>query len=286
MSSTNDSYAQMMEYYRGVMEGHVHIRETIDTLLVAVERRARELGRPPSILELGCHAGVSTEWLLDRCPEAELIVCDEREEVVAATRQRLAGRRVQYHTGPLQTWQRPVDFVVSIARHHHLPADYLTEVRRMLRPEGMYFLADEICPEYCHGEDAARISNAEIIHIHRGYVLTSREDVSAFEERGLLPEPVRELEELRQIALWRWYRYVVDEAIERGYVDIAVSELQSTHDDLITGSEAEHKFGPLIVERQLALAGFSQLSKRSIGPADPERQSMFVYEFELSSRAR
>ena len=53
MSSTDDSYARMMEYYQRVMEGHVHIRETIATLLVAVERRARELGRPPSILELG-----------------------------------------------------------------------------------------------------------------------------------------------------------------------------------------------------------------------------------------
>ena len=70
--------------------------------------------------------------------------------------------------------------------------------------------------------------------------------------------------------------------MDRGYFDIAVAELQSTHDDLITGSDAEHKFGPMVVERQFALEGFRQISKQLIGPADDaERQSMFVYEYGL-----
>ena len=65
----------------------------------------------------------------------------------------------------------------------------------------------------------------------------------------------------------------------RGYFDIAVGELKSAHDDLITGSDAEHKFSPFIVERQLALAGFKTLVRHPIGePFLPERQSMFVYE--------
>jgi hypothetical protein len=71
--------------------------------------------------------------------------------------------------------------------------------------------------------------------------------------------------------------------VERGYYDIAVGELQSTHDDLITGSDAEHKFSASIVERQFALAGFQLLSKRMVGPADDAaRQSMFVYEFSVA----
>jgi hypothetical protein len=84
--------------------------------------------------------------------------------------------------------------------------------------------------------------------------------------------------------LWRWYRYVVDEAIERGYYDIAVSELQSTHDDLITGSDAEHKFSATVVEKQVELAGFERRGRRLIGDErTPELQSMFVFEFERAA---
>jgi hypothetical protein len=108
--------------------------------------------------------------------------------------------------------------------------------------------------------------------------------VKAFQQNGALAPSTLELERRRQIALWRWYRFVVDDAVNRGYVDVAVGELQSTHDDLITGSDAEHKFSPLIVERQFALAGFQRLSKTLIGPAEhPERQSMFVYEHGLAA---
>jgi hypothetical protein len=110
-------------------------------------------------------------------------------------------------------------------------------------------------------------------------VLTSTDDVAAHGRSGTLPLYATELERLRQTALWRWYRYVVDEAVERGYFDIAVGELQSARDDLVTGSDAEHKFSPLIVERQLALAGFEVQERHSVGPSDqPELCSMFVFE--------
>ena len=75
----------------------------------------------------------------------------------------------------------------------------------------------------------------------------------------------------------------MDRAVDLGYFDIAAAELQSACDDLVTGSDAEHKFGPAVVERELALAGFAQLSKRLIGPLDePEHQSLFVYELGVS----
>jgi hypothetical protein len=152
-----------------------------------------------------------------------------------------------------------------------------------MKPESVYVLADELCPEYCEHAAAERLERAEVIHIVGGYVLTSRVDVEAFRNTGTIPDYAIEMERLRQRALWRWYRFVVDVAVDRGYFDVAVSELQSAHDDLITGSDAEHKFSPRIVEREFALAGFRSLSKRLIGPADlPEHQSMFVYEYGLA----
>ncbi|APR87934.1 hypothetical protein A7982_13283 [Minicystis rosea] len=272
----------MNEYYRQVMDGHAYIRETIDALLETLGARIRRLERPPRILELGCHAGVSTEWLLERWPEAEIVVQDEREDLIEMARERIGVGLVTFHAGPVEALAEPFDIVMSIARHHHLPHDYLSGVRRVLRPGGVYLLAEELCPEYCAGEHAARISQAEVLHIVGGYVLTSNDDVASYRAGGSLPSHVLELEQLRRRALWRWYRFVVDHAVDRGCYDIAVAELQSTHDDLITGSDAEHKFSPLIVERQFALAGFNLLSKRHIGPAeDPERQAMLVYEYAL-----
>jgi SAM-dependent methyltransferase len=282
MDNTDDSYDRLTEYYSRALEGHVFVRETVATLFDVLGRRMQRLGPSPRILELGSHAGITTEWLLQRWPDAEVIVQDENEELIAMSRRRLADRRVEYHTRPLGDSTKPMDLVVSLARHHHLPHDYLTWVRHVMKPTGVYVMGDELCPEYCQGADADRIATAEVIHIAGGYVLITPAEVSAFQQRGALATCTLELERLRQLALWRWYRFVVDDAMNRGYVDVAVGELQSTHDDLITGSDAEHKFSPRIVERQFELAGFRRLSKQLIGPPEhPERQSMFVYEHGL-----
>lgn len=281
MKAQADRFAKMTEYYRHAIEGHVYIRETLDALFDRLGERLRQLGHDPRVLELGSHAGIVSERLLQRWPNLRLVVYDEDEEILAMSRQRLAGRRVEYHAS-LTRLDEPVDLVISIARHHHLPHNYLTALHRIMDAKGTYVLGDELCPEYCTGEHQERIRRAEVLHVAGGYVLTSHAEVAAFKKDGTLPKHSLELEELRRRALWGWYRFVVDHAVDGGYFDVAAGELQSARDDLVTGSDAEHKFSPAIVERQFALAGFRQLSKRSIGPPDePERQSMFVYEYAI-----
>jgi len=283
MEPSNAEYLSTTAYYARAIEGHVYIRETLDAFMAILAGRIGRLTRPPRILELGSHAGIITALLLERWPDASLQISDDDDALVAMSRRRLGDHRVSYHSGSLESVEQDLDFAISVARHHHLPHDYLGNLRPLMTRETVYVLADELCPEYCHGPDAARIEEAEVIHVVGGYVLTTHAEVHAFKQTGAIPAPARDLERLRQRALWRWYRFVVDEAVERGYFDIAVGELQSTHDDLITGSDAEHKFSPLIVERQFALAGFQLLSKHSLGPADDAaRQSMFVYEFSLA----
>lgn len=272
----------LLTYYRRAIEGHVYIRETIDAMLDVVEARVRQLGGAPRVLELGSHAGVITEMLLDRCPGIQVIVSDDNDPSVAVARRRLNGCSVEFRPYPVTMLPEPVDLAISVARHHHLPHDYLDGLRQVMKRGSSYILADELCPEYCQGDRARRIEWADLIHVAGGHVLTSRAEVEAFEAHGTIPQAAVEIEQARRRALWRWYRFVVDESVERGYFDIAAGELQSAHDDLITGSDAEHKLSPLIVERQLSLAGFRQRSRRLVGPADdPERQSMFVYEYEL-----
>jgi predicted O-methyltransferase YrrM len=282
--SDEENYERVTDYYARALEGHVYARETVTALFDVLAKRMQLLGSSPRILELGSHAGITTEWLLRRWPDAEVVVQDENEELIAMSRRRLSGERIEYHTRPLGDSTKPMDLVISLARHHHLPHDYLTWVRRVMKPAGVYVMADELCPEYCEDSHADRIAQAEIIHIAGGYVLTTAAEVSAFQRNGSLAACTLDLERRRQLALWRWYRFVVDDAVNRGYVDVAVGELQSTHDDLITGSDAEHKFSPRIVERQFELAGFRRLSKQLIGPVEyPERQSMFVYEHGLEA---
>lgn len=280
MASSDETMDGVAEYYEHALEGHVFIRETVNGFLDVLERRVQCVSGSPKILQLGSHAGILTRWILERCPGVSIVVSDDDDELVAMSRERLTSERVSYHAGPLSALEDEVDVVLSLARHHHLSHDYLLHLPKVMRADSVYVLADELCPEYCEGEHRERIEQAEVIGVVGGYVLTTRAEVQAFNERGTIPPAAVAQEQLRRRALWRWYRYVVDEAVERGYFDIAVGELQSTHDDLITGSQAEHKFSALIVERQFALAGFKQRSKLSIGPPDDRaRQSMFIYEF-------
>ena len=56
MASTAENSHRVNEYYRRAMEGHVYIRDTVDTLLATVGRRIEQLeplGRRPRVLEVG-----------------------------------------------------------------------------------------------------------------------------------------------------------------------------------------------------------------------------------------
>ncbi len=91
------------------------------------------------------------------------------------------------------------------------------------------------------------------------------------------------MEQGRQRALWHWYRHVVDETLEKGCLGAALSELRAARDDLDTTCGDEHKLSPRIVERQLALAGYTQRSRHVVAPdAPPELQSFVIYELTAS----
>jgi hypothetical protein len=280
MQSTPSNGDHVAEYYDHMMDGHVFIRDTMQALLETADHRIRQRDGRMRVLQLGSHAGIVTQTFLARWPNIEITIHDDDRDMLSLAQERLAGRSVRLCGGPLRSLDAEPDLVLSIARHHHLPHDYLQSLREIMPANAVYVLADELCPEYCNNEQRRRIEEAEVLHIERGYVLTSRAYVADFHEKGALPEAAIELERSRRKALWHWYRFVADYAVEKGYFDVAAAELRSACDDFITGSDAEHKFGPAIVERQFALAGFRQLSKRSVGSAeDPTLQSMFIYEY-------
>ncbi|ATB34147.1 class I SAM-dependent methyltransferase [Melittangium boletus] len=259
--------------------GHPQIAEGDACMLARVEAFCRELGRPPRIFNVGCGSGYLA-WQLSRLhPRADVVAHETDATLLEALKRRVKGTDVRVFSKPFEEYQEPIDILISWGSHHHLPQSYLTHGRSLLTKGGLFLLGDEFCPEYCGSADAERIAGAELIRVVKGFVLTSEAELQAHEKRGEIPEAARTLEKQRQQALWRWYRYVIDYAMERDHVDVALYELRATHDDLITSSSDEQKLSPLIVEKDLALHGYRQVARHCMAPQlDKSLQSFFIYE--------
>lgn len=262
--------------------GHPQIAEGDDCMMSCVAAFCQKNGRSPRIFNVGCGSGYLAWKLANAFPEADIVAHETDPTLLEALSRRVSDTRVRIFTKPFDEWREPIDILISWGSHHHLPESYIAHARSVLANGGRFLLGDEFCPEYCEGEDAERIARAAVIRVAGGYVLTSEAELRAHKERAEIPEAARAMERRRQKALWRWYRYVIDYAMERDYVDVAVYELRAAHDDIITSYGDEHKLSPLIAERALALCGFRQRAKHCMAPReDPSRQSFFIYELAI-----
>nr|VFJ62132.1 MAG: Methyltransferase domain-containing protein [Candidatus Kentron sp. FW] len=262
--------------------GHIQIEEGDRIILDIVRRFATDLGRRPRILDVACGTGFFASRLLRTIPDVDLMVQEDWPAAIEGLKRRFVGTNAKVFTDPLSNWNEPVDIVLSWGTHHHQPRAYLDQVKRFLAPGGLLVLGDEFCPEYCIGEHAQRIRHASEIYIANGYILTNGEEITAYEKDGTIPEIAREIEKLRLQMLWRWYRYVVDCAMERDCLDVAVFELRAARDDLKTADANEFKLSPLTVEKELELKGFEMRARHATAPDEPvEKQSFFIYEYTL-----
>lgn len=267
-----DVAAQMRKGHPQIPEGDAYITKL-------VKQHCQRLGRPVRVFDVGSGSGYFASKLITRLPEIELIVNEDEPHVISKLQRRLANAQAQIFDRPFTEWTEPVDIILSWGAHHHLPKNYLAHAKQVLRKDGVVILGDEFCPDYCDPAHAARISNAEQIYIANGYILTTAAEVEAYQKERYIPPVAYDLERRRQKALWTWYRYVVDYAMDRNCLAVVIDELRATHDDLITEFGDEHKMSPLIAEQEFKLCGFQQISKKSLGPAGaPQYQSFFVYE--------
>nr|VFJ76372.1 MAG: Methyltransferase domain-containing protein [Candidatus Kentron sp. FW] len=270
------------ELTASLREGHLQIDEVDLGIIDVVKRFASEFGRRPRVMDIGCGNGFFPARLLEAVPEIDFVARESWEIAVKELKQRFEGTPVRIFTAPLADWDEPLDVVINWSRHHHWPRTYLDHIKRFMAPDGVMVLADEFCPEYCFGEYAERIHNADRIYLGGGYVLVDDEEVAAYEKDGTLPDIAREMEKLRLKALWRWYRYVLDYAIEHDHMHAAVLELRAVRDDLDTDCGHELKLSPLIVEKELELKGFRKLACHTAAPNEPlDLRSGFVYEYGL-----
>ena len=103
------------------------------------------------VLDLGCGTGTMAILIRQQCPETTVVGVDGDEKVLAVAREKIARARL-----PIQLEQAMADHlpfadasfdrVVSSLVFHHLTSEdklaAMREVRRVLKPEGLFHLAD------------------------------------------------------------------------------------------------------------------------------------------------
>lgn len=129
-----------------------------------VHRRLVELARTPAgaqVLDIGCGTGNLTILARRAQPDAEFTGSDPDPLALARATQKAEGLGIRFERGYAQRLPYPdesFDLVFSALMLHHLDGDTragaIREVRRVLRPGGLLYLAD------IHGPDPELFAGA------------------------------------------------------------------------------------------------------------------------------
>jgi SAM-dependent methyltransferase len=286
VSADDDTPSKGLDIGVQMRAGHVDIAEG-DVVVLDMVRRALA-GRPEgagsaTIVDIGSGSGVLSERLAAELPGHRIVANDNARGSSRRAADRLAPYpRASVFDRSFLEWEQPADIFISWGSHHHFPHSYLRQIAALLKPGGRLIIGDEFCPEYLQADELAS-GRAWLVD---GYLFTSDDEESAYRTAGVLPPSVERREEARRQALWRWYRFVIDQAVARGDWTVALLELQIARDDLTTGFEDEHKTSPLLLETELADAGFRILDKHNIGDREPRLRSFVIYEAEPVAKGR
>ncbi|MEY9892545.1 SAM-dependent methyltransferase [Catenulispora sp. MAP5-51] len=258
--------------------GHPDIAEGDEHIVSVVRAMRARLGRPLRVLDVGSGSGDLSLLLVQALPDTAVIANDIAANPLAQARDKLA----PYPTASVSSerfedFSGEVDVVVSWGTHHHLSHDYLSHVAEILSPDGVLIIGDEFCPEYLSDTDQKRLAQSEEISVVDGYLFDSAADVESYRSTGLVPDWNEGLEQARRLALWHWYKFVIDFAVAHEAWTVVMAELAICRDDLETGNHDEHKTSPYLLERELELNGFSVAERAVIGDRPVELSSFVLY---------
>jgi SAM-dependent methyltransferase len=258
--------------------GHPDIADGDLYIVAVVREQRRKAGRPLRIIDVGAGSGHLSLLLARELADCEVIANDNAAAPIGQARAKLASLpNASVFDRPFEEWSEPVDIVVSWGTHHHLSHDYLHRIQKVLAPDGLLIIGDEFCPEYLTEADQRRLAAAELAVLEDGYLFDDETDLEAYRKSGVVPAWNRQLEQARRRALWDWYKFVGDYAVEKDSWNVLICELQIARDDLITEFHEEHKTSPYLLERELTLNGFTILERAAIGDRPPTLQSFILY---------
>lgn len=259
--------------------GHPYIAEGDQTIVELCRRRAEVADRPLRILEVGSGSGYLVELLHRAIPDAELIANEIEPALVELARERFRGKPVTVSPEPFEEWHDPVDILISWGAYHHMMSStaHVAHAGELIGPTGTLVLGDEFTPDYLNDDDRARVAAAEVFRLARGHVLLTADEADRFDEDGTIPPWSVDLERRRRQALWTWYKYVIDVAMDRHDDVVVDAELGIATSDIRTDFAHEHKLALPLVLRDLELNGFVEQSRTALEER-PELASFFILE--------
>lgn len=116
----------------------------------AVDVLALRAGPVRRVLDLGAGTGLMSAAVIERYPDAELVLVDGAEEMLAHARERLSGYAITTVCADLREPlpDGPFDAVVSALAIHHLEdedkCDLFSRIRSVLRPGGTFVNAEHV----------------------------------------------------------------------------------------------------------------------------------------------
>ena len=176
-------------YLEGVRAAIPLALEQIDVMLRLIAGCGRPVRR---VLDLGCGDGVLAWAIVERLPQAEVVLADFSEPMLEAARKRFSAAGVLAHfvladygvpswTSSVAEWS-PYDAIVSGLSIHHQPDDRKLAVYReifgLLNPGGVFVNIEHVSSptEWTRSlQDATFIDS-----LHRHHPNQSREEVARF----------------------------------------------------------------------------------------------------------
>lgn len=264
--------------------GHPDIEEGDDCIVEIIRDHRAAAGRPLRILDVGSGSGHLSLLLAKAFEDCRVVANEVAAAHVARARAKLAPfRNATVFDRSFDEWRETVDAVISWGSHHHLSHNYLGHVREVLAPDGILVIGDEMCPEYLTTTDQQRLRAADMVEIVDGYIFDRASDIQTYRSSGLVPEWNLGLEQARRKALWEWYKFVGDYAVERDVWTVLMIELQIARDDLMTNFAGEHKTSGFLLERELELNDFVIDKSIRLGNRSPALQSFSIYTCHASA---